>query len=287
MSALNLYTVNGTLERPVQAYGWQVPPRIWRDGETLRYSVGDHGFRECAIATPSAGLLERFVRLVDAEPDTIMRFAKRHGLLGIKKRHDRPKAEQWLVPKGAKAYGYSILEFASYGSQQIGGEPIANWRFWGRRFSAALAIGSCLREGRYGDERHWDCLFGANGYRPPAKGYKCSFEGITDNDIFDEVRGEFNETLNEWLMLGKVQLGLAYDGSGLSFETPTLFSGLLLQLVSAIGGSGGFAICSNCGKPYSPKRQPPRTTRHYCTDCGRRAAVRDAVRAYRIRDAHL
>jgi DNA-directed RNA polymerase subunit RPC12/RpoP len=45
------------------------------------------------------------------------------------------------------------------------------------------------------------------------------------------------------------------------------------------------ARCSGCGKTYVPKRLPAKNRRRYCEDCGHRAAMRDAARAYRSRKA--
>jgi hypothetical protein len=283
MTLTGLYTIDGGLERPLHASGWKVPPRVWLEGNTLRYSVGANGFRECKIAQPSAGLLEHFVRLTDSPPLTILGFAKQHGLLGLKKPKDRPRATAWSVlDKRLEAYGYKVLETPGYGISEEGGEPIRNWHFWARKFSAALAIASSLTQGRYGDEAHWKVIFAEN-FAPPPNRYRCPLKGVTDEDIFMETRSVFYLELQGWLALGDVSLRLDYEGNGLVFATDTLFSGLVLHLSCAVAGSGGFAICSCCGNPYSPARQPGATTRHYCTDCGRRAAVRDAVRDLRKR----
>jgi hypothetical protein len=284
MLLIGLHTQDGALERPVLASGWQVPPQIWLEDNTLRYSVGPKGFRECKTAKPSAGLLEGFIRLTDSPLSTILRFAQRYGLLGVKKRRDRPRAEDCIVlnKRYGLDYGYSVLEPASYGGGQDGGEPIRNWRFWARKFSAALAIASSMAQGTYGDGARWKEIFG-DSYGPPSRDYRCPFEGVTEEDVFCEVRGKFYSQLEDWLTLGDVSLRLDYEGKGLVFATETLFSGLVLQLVSAVCGSSGFAVCSSCGNLYSPARQPNTSTRHYCGHCGRRAAVRDAVRDLRNR----
>jgi hypothetical protein len=50
-----------------------------------------------------------------------------------------------------------------------------------------------------------------------------------------------------------------------------------------IPGKDGVAICLACQRSYIPDRRPDPTRRNYCPSCGRRAAVRDASRAYRER----
>jgi hypothetical protein len=67
-----------------------------------------------------------------------------------------------------------------------------------------------------------------------------------------------------------------------SIANPSLFGALVIQVLAAIAGTG-FAACSSCGAPYVPKRRPRSKGRHYCTDCGRPAALRDAKAAHRAR----
>lgn len=284
MDFSELCTSEGILERPLQAAGWLVPPRILLEREALLWSVGPKGYHECRRETPSAGLLEQFVRLVDAPADRILTFSRRFGMLGVKKPRDKPKPEEWRVlnKRYGSDYGYSVLETPSYGRGMCGGEPVKNWRFWAEKFSAALEIGVSLSHDKYGDARTWHTIFEGE-YLPPIKGSYVLPEGVTDRDVFKETRGEFYTQIESWLTLGDVSLRLDYEGKGLMFATDTLFSGLVLQLASSLCGSGGFAICACCAKPYAPVRQPTPATRHYCKECGRRAAVRDAVRDFRAR----
>ena len=55
----------------------------------------------------------------------------------------------------------------------------------------------------------------------------------------------------------------------------------------AVGAGGerilGLSLCSGCGTPYLPTRRPASSRRHDCSQCGKRAAQRDASRAYRSR----
>jgi hypothetical protein len=283
MALVGLYSRQGTLERPIASSGWLIPSDMWLEGNTLRYQVGKKGgWVACRCVQASSGLLETFVRLSDATPERILLFAKRYGMLGVKKPRDRPKTDSQFVldRRFAIAYGYSILE--AHEGNVGGGETIRNWWFWAHKFAAALRIGSCLSQRLYGDVADWQTLFGgSNG--PKERDFKPS-QGVTEDDIFLEARASFYDQLESWLALGAVRLELNGWDNCLYLATPTLFSGLILQLVSAIAGTDGFAICSACHKPYAPSRRPTSNKRNYCNDCGRQAAVRDAVRAFRRRD---
>jgi hypothetical protein len=43
-----------------------------------------------------------------------------------------------------------------------------------------------------------------------------------------------------------------------------LFGAIALQLVLAISGAEGFAVCDECRNVYAPRRTPRAGERHYC-----------------------
>lgn len=59
------------------------------------------------------------------------------------------------------------------------------------------------------------------------------------------------------------------------------FAVLSMQLASAVCGGAGLATCSNCGALYPPKRTPVEGRRHFCPQCGVRAAWRLSKRESR------
>jgi hypothetical protein len=46
-----------------------------------------------------------------------------------------------------------------------------------------------------------------------------------------------------------------------------LFGAIAVQLVLAISGAQGFAVCDACRNVYAPRRNPRAGERHYCQDC--------------------
>jgi len=69
--------------------------------------------------------------------------------------------------------------------------------------------------------------------------------------------------------------GLVYLGGG------DLFAALMTELVFDLSGTAGFDNCSGCGMPFAPRCQPTLGIRHYCPECGRREANRQAQARFR------
>lgn len=59
-----------------------------------------------------------------------------------------------------------------------------------------------------------------------------------------------------------------------------LFSRLAVQLMLLINGSPDYALCSSCSKPILLRKGQSISRRSYCTDCGPKAARREAVKKY-------
>jgi hypothetical protein len=104
--------------------------------------------------------------------------------------------------------------------------------------------------------------------------------------LFD--RKVVEEAVNRWLRIGAVSLSLEWweprptvrlDSGPLS----ALFGALALQLLQAVARSDGLALCSACGRPYTPERRPDPNRRHYCPQCRNAAPHRDAVRSWRAK----
>jgi transposase-like protein len=93
--------------------------------------------------------------------------------------------------------------------------------------------------------------------------------------------------LNYWLQLTAVGPELNWRNGKITFELcgGSLFGVLAVQLALAVNRSEGLAVCDGCKKPYIPRRQPRADQRHYCPDCGSKAALRDAQRDQRARKA--
>ncbi len=94
------------------------------------------------------------------------------------------------------------------------------------------------------------------------------------------------DAVNDWLTFANARLVFDWN----SEQAPAiylghgLFGNLAVQLMSAVSRTEGLALCSACGTPYLPPRQPRAGERHYCQECRKMGAPqRDASRQYRQR----
>ena len=310
---LGLYDSGGNLERPVDATRWGVPEEVEMDGRCLlwvmRWVPETSNEDECAtMIGPGRGMLEGFVRLENASVEAVLRYARTWGFLDIRRiPRGKQKEKEWF----ARGNDDGIIWPANFDSKNrafYGWEPLYVWRFWCRRFAAALRVASALSGADCPSTQDWETLFGLpdlSAFRPSrslqrwlsehgsSAKPKASFEeslwlvwqyGTPKGFEVKEARSYLYAQIRVLQRIGGVNLYMDLQSQRLVIKTRCLFSGLVWQLMSAVCASGGMAICSGCGKPYTPRRHPVARSRHYCPACRRSGVpVRDAVRAHRER----
>lgn len=72
------------------------------------------------------------------------------------------------------------------------------------------------------------------------------------------------------------------DRPEIIFRGDSLLGRIALRITSAISHADALATCSACGMPFIPMRRL-RSNNHYCRHCGRKAAMREASRRYRLK----
>jgi hypothetical protein len=90
--------------------------------------------------------------------------------------------------------------------------------------------------------------------------------------------------LNYWLRMAGVEPRLNWPGAKPSVHLAGqgLFAALAVQLLFECSRTDGLAVCTSCGTPFLPQsRRPRRDHNPYCSDCGLKAAQRDAATRYR------
>jgi hypothetical protein len=90
--------------------------------------------------------------------------------------------------------------------------------------------------------------------------------------------------LNYWLQVAGVQPRLNWPGAkpAVHLAGQGLFAALAVQLLFECSRTDGLAVCTSCGTPFLPQaRRPRRDHNPYCSDCGLKAAQRDAAARYR------
>ncbi len=310
----------GHLERCVVAVRWPIPKRIVLDGDRLRWmwtpGRDRPGITPERLIGPAAGLLEEFLRLRDAPADQILRYARRWGVLGLCE-HDFPAQhppQYWpsrAIEFHACPYPYDdpfgfgpprssggrprrgrrskrarpieinpradfhlchvrgIYEAGRYVGEPW--EPVDAWRTWARRAHALLAVAAALREDKRGAEPDWRVATDMETPQTPAEGWHVLTYYA---DYWLKAAG-----VRPWPQFqdGKVRVTLGSDWG----HSP-LFGAIAVQLVLAISGAQGFAVCDACRNVYAPLRTPRAGERHYCQTCrDRKVPQRHAASRYR------
>ncbi|MBV9171992.1 MAG: hypothetical protein JOZ81_18110 [Chloroflexi bacterium] len=97
-------------------------------------------------------------------------------------------------------------------------------------------------------------------------------------------RRTLGQVLNYWLELGAVKprLGWWEDRPEIQLGGYGLIAALAVQVLFDCARTDGLVVCTSCGTPFLPTLRRPRRDRNaYCSDCGTKAAARDAAARYR------
>ena len=92
------------------------------------------------------------------------------------------------------------------------------------------------------------------------------------------------EVLNYWLELAGVLPRLDWSGTKpvVQLGGRGLIGAVAVQLLFDCSRTDGLVVCTSCGTPFLPGPRRPRRDRNiYCSDCGIKAATRDASARYR------
>ena len=246
------------------------------------------------VVEPRRAVLEDFLHLAtDPSDAAILDYAGRYGMLGL---------HLWLGESPAFGNRY-------HHSPNAGREPLRLWRQIIAEIAAVYTIAGHLRQGRLVERAVWEPLFVA--CEAPGRPGR---PGLVEFALWEQVfvislmpeasvlmTVAFQErvlelVLGEWLRLGPVHPLFTWARSGSNRPEPvvtlgvtTLFGGLILELLLAVSGKTGFAICSGCATAYIPHRRPPagaygaaRAT--YCPTCrAKDEPQRAAERRWRAR----
>ena len=295
----------GRLERRVLAPPWKLPTRIVVDGDRLRWTLETDtpDSPPHRMIEPAPGLLEQFLRLRDAPASQILRYAQRWGVLGLCEHdfpaqhppeywpsraieghvcpyaHDDPwgagrsrssrrpprpaprsKRPDQRWPAARTDFHICFVRGYSEDGWYVGKpwEPLEAWRTWARRAHAFLAVAAALQQKQVGVEADWRMATDSRMETPrtPADGWRA----LTYYAGF-------------WLKAADVrpwpqfQDGMVRFAIGSDWGHSPLFGAIAVQLVLAISGTPGFAVCDACRNVYAPLRSPRAGERHYCRTC--------------------
>lgn len=257
--------------------GWTIPGGASLEGNRIRFHRPTEE-RTTKFVEPSEwGLAGEFAALSDLSPGLIAEFANEWGPLRVC-RH------------GIRHWGSERCRLREY---QKNGELLASWRRHANGVKSMLRAGIALQKGLPMERNDW-----WNSFRPVTsmnvpvymESHPLPWEFYTGASEFDlgMQRRALLEVINQWVeCLGMRPQMTWYEGEA----TPSLYlsQGSLLecvvaQVLFALTGTCSLETCTSCGQIYTPKRTPRSGEYHYCSSCGRKAAVRDAGRRWRPLD---
>jgi hypothetical protein len=197
-------------------------------------------------------MLEDFLLLAVGDAETVAAYAQKWGTLNIC-RHGCPMTHiperVWLAldsdEQGPCGVGWTTRR---------GSDPLERWRHYAAQAVAVLTIAEALshRSPRAIVGDLWTTLDDLYPFDV------ASVVAVTPSvDAGAAQRRLLASALQEWLRLGGVEV--AFDWVGvrpqLSLGGGSLFGALAMQLVLAVAGVDGFALCDECGLPFLPKRR--------------------------------
>jgi hypothetical protein len=278
---IGLTDEEANLSKPFATNGWLLPNSVEIRRKRLFYEIGFPP----RFVRPGPSLLAEFVQLADREAESIVRFAKKWGVLrfcrhGLPYPHEalsgaRPWTRRVSCFPGRVRRGSVITSLKRHFPVYWLWEPIEAWQQFARHARALLNLTSEVRRGRTGSDEDWKFL---TGLPIPRLGQEPPYSSI-ERDPWTYIANN----LNCWFRLTPVTLRFSLEQGRLKIDhsAQSLFPYLQMQLAFAVGQGAGLCICSGCGEPYPPPRRPNPNRNSYCDECGRKASCRDASARYR------
>ncbi len=204
----------------------------------------------------------RFLKLSDAGPEEILRFAQAWGMLGLCK-HRLPAAHNL---RSLDFFHRGILQL---GCVEVRRERIHVWRRYARQFRAILAIWLELARGQPASSKQWSAL-------------GPSLREHAEESLSDQQK-HVSAAITEALRVCGIHPIVATDEPrlrlGCSRKT-RLLAALTMELAAILTDSR-LLICSRCNQRHTAKRRPRPGEANYCRRCRRFA---NSIRVQRCRD---
>ncbi len=258
------------------------------------------------VVEPRQAVLDDFLGLAaDPSDGAILDYVHKYGMLGLQPSDRGPAG---MVFPNLPWVGEQVAPWIGYRhAPGILREPLRMWRRVIAEIAAVNTIAGHLRRDQVVERAAWEPLAGiielplgpddAIGDTPCASAM--DFPGLpvvpwipVSPTTLAGQREALAAVVGAWLALGAVRPAIAWGGPGqdepvVTLGVTTLFGGLVLELLLAVGGKAGFAICSGCGTAYVPHRRPPSGSfgaprANYCPTCRARGLPqREAARRWR------
>ncbi len=221
-------------------------------------------------------LLDRFSQLGAAGDEDVRLFAEEVGAVALCAEHGAP------LGHGTDRSSLNTP------CARLGGDnpyvPCEWYRSRARECRAILNIAARLAKSVTGAAEDWAVISPDLAERRDLKLRHWKPEPLTPNEALDTDREVVGEILDSWLQLYDIRLSVEWqDTPHLDYRlaSTNVMGAVVISLVLAVARVDGLVVCSNCGRPYSPKRRPRSNQRNYCPDvyC-QQAKSRYATRNY-------
>jgi len=264
--------------------GWEVPDKVVIDGDGLRYFWPEDIPRKI-VSPPELGLIDEFIKLVEAGPQAILEFARKRGVI--------QECGEVIEIYSGRFRGNSHVcgEGVSY-CQEGHWQSFDLWQTFAKGTKALLSIGINLRDGNLvkNADDWYDAgkpIFYPEDPDDLPLNYELMISGFHSTDVATQ-KHVLAQMLQEWVLLLGMTPQLSWDqGRGIPYLTltqGTLLESVTANLLFALTGTHSLNTCSSCGQLFKPKRIPRNGERRYCQNCGLKAGQRDASRDYRQRE---
>jgi len=220
---------------------------------------------------PPPDLLARFIGLRDQDAKRFGEFAKKYG--GLALCHD---------------YGLPASHY--FDCQPATRESVNRWRDLSMQAYTILRVRDLLNRGDEVLPTDWQTALGVAADSGGTISWANQARRRTSFTRFGQR--ELAACVQGWLNVVQIGPRVTWDGKSSTYQLrlkpsesgPNLFAHLALQLMQAVANVDRLAICSGCGNSYTPTRRPNENRLNFCQSCGRRAAVRLAMRRKRKQD---
>lgn len=236
-------------------------PDFWVVGQPLDLGKMLSYFRRHGpYPRPSRTLLDRFLRV--SQPKDILRFTKDFGPLQLCSSGEPMNA--WHHS------GLGLTCMPEGWPHSPWHEDIEHWLKYVQAAEGVLKAAAMLRSDKRVPNPVWDginWIFSVSHHHLP-EGVSIHKGNLAKKKV--ETQREYvSMAINCWLSMVDIGMRLDWPGTGpeVTFLSGTSAS-LILQIIFAVAGSKGTAVCGGCGLIYLRKGRKPQTgRRNFCPTC--------------------
>ena len=265
---------DGRVDRPISSEELVILPTSI-DGDDLVWGTN---WAHAQFRPPGKGLLSEFLKLSQAPPNRILRFARRWGAInfGFAFKRFLKSLETTVAPEHIAEFAENWIGPVLRTRHLENRDPITAYSTLSNHVHGVLRLARDIEDEQIPDSV-WE-------ERYP---YHCESCLSGKSAAIDRVQSEVNFLVR----LGDVRFTLERDDeedrwrTAVSYGVCATLGALSMQIVLMASRADSLYTCSGCGIPYirtyTHHRRPKPNQNNYCEDCGVDQAKLDAKKRYR------